>query len=295
MNPFFYDNYSFLKLLATLLIIAVLKFIRTMVFGSKDEVLEGKQKVCVIGSGAAGMGAAWALARDPNNKFEVTVIEAADVAGGVATTEPVTLNDHVLNVNDGVQGGTSSYSNTLQILKLLELTPNWVDVKVSFGTNGRQWSNHAKIDNVIIKHQAEIRKFGKVLKTMEKVPFLFAPIKIRTLMWLYGFSDDFANDIIYPLTALFFGTGNQTANVSSTVFGEVFNNPKLRLYEYNDERFLGEAPKMFAFPKFEDYYGKYQKMIEETGNCKFLFNAPVHKVVRTKQSAEVFYGVDEQR
>jgi len=38
--------------------------------------------------------------------------------------------------------------------------------------------------------------------------------------------------MIYPLTALFFGTGNQTPNVSSIMIARVFLDPQLKLFQY---------------------------------------------------------------
>ncbi len=48
--------------------------------------------------------------------------------------------------------------------------------------------------------------------------------------------------------ALFFGTGNQTARVSSAAVARVFCDPDLRLFEYDPQRLLSSEPAMFAFP-----------------------------------------------
>lgn len=334
-----------------------------------------KKKVCIVGGGAAGMAAAWSLAKDEHKRFEIVLMESAGHPGGVATSEkralkvevadpkndqasaPIDLTGKIppydigerakngsgsdsdaggsssssmyhkiesnsefeggesssgeasvntmkkkskeLSVmfNGGVQGGAKSYAHTLHILKMLQLEPNWVDVKVSFGTGDRQWSNHAEVDNIITKHKKEIGRFGKILWWMDKLPVLFAFLKIKTFLWLFRFSESFGNDIIFPLTALFFGTGNQTANVSSTIFAEVFNNPKLRLYDYDHERFLGKAPKMFAFPSFYEYYDKYMEMIRSYNNSQIYLNTKVHSVNRKSRSCkgkkiQVVYGTN---
>ena len=46
--------------------------------------------------------------------------------------------------------------------------------------------------------------------------------------------------------ALFSGTGNCTKKVSSVLLARVFNDDRLRLYDYDPVRFR-QAPKMFAF------------------------------------------------
>ncbi len=63
----------------------------------------------------------------------------------------------------------------------------------------------------------------------------------QLLRW-YGFSAEFRNHMVYPLTALFFGTGNQTPNVASAVVARVFLDPKLRLFDYSPDRLLSSVP-----------------------------------------------------
>lgn len=40
---------------------------------------------------------------------------------------------------------------------------------------------------------------------------------------------DFGEVIVYPLVALFFGTGNQTPFISSAILERVFMDPNMRL------------------------------------------------------------------
>lgn len=42
-------------------------------------------------------------------------------------------------------------------------------------------------------------------------------------------SQDFGEHIVYPLVALFFGTGNQTPFISSAILERVFMDPNMRL------------------------------------------------------------------
>ena len=109
----------------------------------------GKKNVVVIGAGAAGMACAWSLAK--SGKFNVTVLESASHPGGVATTTTV---KNGARINGGVQGGALSYCNMLTIIKMLGFQEHLVDIKVSFGTGERQWSNHILTDK-IKKHAAE--------------------------------------------------------------------------------------------------------------------------------------------
>ena len=99
--------------------------------------------------------------------------------------------------------------------------------------------------------------------------------KVSNREWLYGiqpiskvlrsngFSEKFQNLVAFPLTALFFGTGNQTPHVPAALFMRVFNDPHLRLYNFSPERFLSDEAEMFAFPPFEDYYGAIYDSVKE--------------------------------
>ena len=48
--------------------------------------------------------------------------------------------------------------------------------------------------------------------------------------------------MVYPLVALFFGTGNQTPKVSAAIIARVFRDPSLALFEYDPESLLSQTP-----------------------------------------------------
>ncbi len=79
------------------------------------EKLVKKRRVCVVGAGAAGSSCAWLLSKH-QDLFEVDLWDKESVAGGVATA--VEINESGLFINDGVQGGSFSYRNTLLLHKV---------------------------------------------------------------------------------------------------------------------------------------------------------------------------------
>jgi len=83
--------------------------------------------------------------------------------------------------------------------------------------------------------------------------------------------------MVYPLTALFFGTGNQTPSVSAAVIARVFLDPRLRLFEYSSKRLLDDVPKMFSFPKLGDVFASIAKGLT---NANIRLNCPVVKLSR---------------
>ena len=65
---------------------------------------ERRKRVCIVGSGAAGMACAWSLSRFPD-RFDVHVFEREGVIGGAATSDTVTsqMRGDTFVINDQVQ------------------------------------------------------------------------------------------------------------------------------------------------------------------------------------------------
>lgn len=78
----------------------------------------------------------------------------------MATSEDVPAGEWI---NDGVQGGAPSYHNTLLFHEQFGFKPNPVRMRVSFGKDNTAWNNVAETE-IVRKHRASIKRFGKVLK-----------------------------------------------------------------------------------------------------------------------------------
>lgn len=259
-----------------------------------------QKRVLVVGAGAAGTACAWSLSRFPD-KFEVHVWEALPVPGGVASSCKV--KDGTLTINDQVQGGAPSYRHNLRLLELFGFKPSPVMMRIAFGTGDKQWTNHSP-SKLTERLQPEIERFGRLLKWISRFEplFIFVPID-KVLKW-FRFSDDFRYHMVFPLVALFFGTGNQTPHVAAAVLPRVFLDPDLKLFEYNPERLLASVPEMFAFPVLQDIFTTIAKQSNYTLHC----NRPLAKVVRTPQGSiqatdaagvteqfdEIVYGCDAE-
>ncbi|PIL34256.1 hypothetical protein GSI_03967 [Ganoderma sinense ZZ0214-1] len=69
------------------------------------------KRVCVIGAGASGMAAAYALSKHPD-KFIVTVFDKELVLGGMATSIDIDSSKYgATYINDGVQGCSPAFAN----------------------------------------------------------------------------------------------------------------------------------------------------------------------------------------
>jgi hypothetical protein len=161
----------------------------------------------------------------------VEVWESLPVPGGVASSCEVRADGGVHPINDQVQGGAPSYRNNLLFFSEFGFEPHKVMMKICFGKDATMWTNHTETP-LVRSLQPEIERFGRVLKWVNRLEPLFVFIPITKLLTWLGFSEAFRNDMVFPLTALFFGTGNQTPNVASAVIARVFLDPDLRLFQY---------------------------------------------------------------
>ena len=93
----------------------------------------------------------------------------------------------------------------------------------------------------------DIERFAKTLRAIERFEALYAFVSVNALRW-HGHSKAFRDLVVYATTALFFGTGIVRKGEQRSL-ARVFNDDRLRLYDYDPVRFMSEAPKMFAFPR----------------------------------------------
>lgn len=246
------------------------------------ESANNERRILIVGSGAAGTAAAWSLARNPG--FSVEVWEAEPRAGGVATSETVAANGAPGTwLNDGVQGGSPTYRNTLWLHEQAGIAPRPVDFRVSFGRDDTAWNNTAATP-LVRRLQPDIRRFGKLLEWIDRAEPLSALLPIGLVLRAGRFSKDFRDHMLYPLVALFFGTGNQTRRVSAALISRVFRDEKLRLFDFDPDRLLSQRPPMFAFDRLSRIYERIVEMTEATGRGAFHFNRPVDRIERSSGS-----------
>ena len=226
------------------------------------------------------MAAAWSLSRHPD-KFQVTLIEPCPVPGGVACT--LSLPDGT-PVNYGVQGGTpTSHQNTIEFMKEFGCSVGEAQLDVSFGRGDFNWKNYGETSQLQKDLKDEINRFGKVMWWVSLFEFFTIFFSIETVLGLCRFSEDFRFRMVYPLVALFFGTGNQTPHVSAGVIARVFLDRSLALFAYDPERLVSEQPTNIAFNDLQSFYERVSKKVggegEDKNHC--LFGTRVVGIERT--------------
>ncbi|CAK1354129.1 hypothetical protein CB0940_01967 [Cercospora beticola] len=90
-----------------------------------------RKKVAIVGSGCAGMGAAWAL-RDTD--YEVHIFEKADRLGGHTNTQPFNSGNKTIDVDTGfIVMNTATYPNFIRFLNHIGVEP--VNTEMTFGVS----------------------------------------------------------------------------------------------------------------------------------------------------------------
>ena len=91
------------------------------------------------------MSAAYALSRHPD-RYHVTVYDKEAVAGGMATSISVDTDKYGASyINDGVQGCSPAFANTMRMFRMLGFEPTEVGMQyVKFGGSSMRISNSLK-------------------------------------------------------------------------------------------------------------------------------------------------------
>lgn len=89
----------------------------------------GPKRVCIVGAGASGMAAAYALSMHPE-KYLVTVFDKESVPGGMATSLDIDPKKYgAAYLNDGVQGCSPAFANTMRMFRMLGFEPTEVGMQ----------------------------------------------------------------------------------------------------------------------------------------------------------------------
>ncbi|KAI9840598.1 MAG: hypothetical protein M1838_003993 [Thelocarpon superellum] len=219
----------------------------------------------LIKDGRKHVSCAHSLAQHPDS-YKVTLIERNGVTGGQATSISLDKGKYGTSwLNDGVQGGSPAFKHTLHLFKKYGHEAQEVKLQVSFGKGKDGFWTNCFPSTLVERFSGDIKKFGRVLKIIKWTLPVLGLIPIRIMLRMFFFSKEFGDKMVYPLIALFLGTGNQTANVSCAILERLFDDPNMKLWDYDPDTLLPNLPRMVTFPQLDKFYGDWAADLRSKG------------------------------
>jgi NAD(P)-binding Rossmann-like domain len=169
--------------------------------------MSSKKRILIVGGGAAGMSCAATLSNHPS-QFTITLIEREQVVGGQATSASLDSERYGADfLNDGVQGGSEIFAHTFRFFRQMGYEPSPVDLQISFARGKDGFWGNVFPSQLISEFGRDIRRFGWVLKVVHWFEIIFSLVPVWLLLRIFLFSKRFGDRMVYPLMALFLGTG----------------------------------------------------------------------------------------
>ncbi|MFZ0493048.1 MAG: FAD-dependent oxidoreductase [Acidimicrobiia bacterium] len=165
--------------------------------------------IAIIGSGIAGLGAAWALSGD----HRITVYEADSRIGGHANTVSVATGQTTTAVDTGfIVYNEVSYPNLTRLFSLLDVPTRESDMSFAFSLD-RELEYAASLQGVLAQPSNLLRPaFLRMLSDINrfrKIGTRLVPRDDETLGELlrrHRFSETFMADYLYPMTGAIWST-----------------------------------------------------------------------------------------
>ncbi|QYT02732.1 hypothetical protein H0G86_009726 [Trichoderma simmonsii] len=221
--------------------------------------------IVIIGGGAAGMSCAATLANHPED-FKVTLLEKNSVVGGQATSIPLDEKRFGASwMNNGVQGGSQIFKHTFNFFNQYGFPAQPLQLQVSFGKGQSGFWTNCFPSKLVAQHSSDIKRFGVFLKVIKWTMPVLGILPISIMLRLFFFSKDFGDKMVYPLIALFLGTGNQTANVPAAIVERLFNDPNMKLWDYDADTLLPNQPTMYSFDCLHNFYDTWKNDLVAKG------------------------------
>lgn len=158
-----------------------------------------------------------------------------------------------------------------------------VKLQVAFGKGSdRFWTN--VFPSVLVQEFAsDIRRFGLFLRVVKWTLPILGLVPISIMLRLFFFKKEFGNKMVYPLIALFLGTGNQTANVPCGIVERLFDDPNMKLWDYDDTTLLPNLPTMYTFDNLHEFYSTWGTDLKQKG-VNVRTNHEVSRIVKRSKS-----------
>lgn len=256
------------------------------------------QRIAVVGSGIAGLGAAWALT-DPRNgstQNHVTLYEADDRLGGHANTVMVDEPGGPIWVDTGfIVYNEHTYPNLIRLFDELGVETEKSDMSFSFSDPGRL--EYAGRAGGLLRNRAVLGspRFRRMLVDLVRFRNQGRALLVEAdgltmgeLLAANDYRDGFVHDYVVPMTAAVW-----SANAE-----HILDYPAQSLLRFLDNhgliRITGAPQWRTVSGGSREYVGKIHKRLE--GGATVLTGTPVlsvssrgdHVVVTTPRSSDTF-------
>lgn len=163
-----------------------------------------RQKIAVIGTGIAGLGAAWSL----HQKHDVIVYEAASDIGGHSRTQDVVIEGgRTIPVDTGfIVYNDVTYPNLSNLFEHLQVETRPSEMSFAFSLD-RQFEYGASLKGILGQPRNLIRRsFWRMMLDIDRFRRSGAALapgedeSIDDLLDRHNFSREFRNDYLYPMT-----------------------------------------------------------------------------------------------
>ncbi|MGZ8631257.1 MAG: NAD(P)/FAD-dependent oxidoreductase [Actinomycetota bacterium] len=162
--------------------------------------------IAVVGSGIAGLGAAWALAR----RHRVTLYEAGSYLGGHANTVEIEDRGHAVAVDTGfIVYNERNYPNLVRLFDTLGVRTEPSDMSFSVSVDRGAFEYRARASGLLAQPSNLARPtFRRMIREIvrfsrEAKALVGADIRESTGEWLdrAGYSRSFRDDFLLPMVA----------------------------------------------------------------------------------------------
>jgi len=249
----------------------------------------GPKRVCVVGGGIAGLGAAWALGQHPE-RFAVQLYERHDDLGGNAVTVDIPQDDGTsipvdISVTAYIPAVYQNYAKLLERLGIKSLTTRF-SYSVSYGPDVYA---HDFDSDLKARLRPEIDRFQRLVRRLRRLnalnkrrsrlaaalnPFNYA--SMGRVLDLLGFSSDFRFKILKPLF------------VNFLLVSDVFDMPAALFAMYLDYFDVERATPMATWD--QGTRNLYRHMAADLGGSVHLGR----RVARVRRTGEAVFVRDER-
>lgn len=244
--------------------------------------------IAVVGSGIAGLGAAWLLSR----RHQVTLFESDQRAGGHSNTVDAECEDRPVAVDTGfIVYNTASYPNLIALFEHLEVPTAVTNMgfSVSLGEGRYEYSGNGiasligNPSNLLqIGHWrmiADMLRFFREARTTLMSESSDGPT-LGEYLHAHGYSEAFITRHILPMAAA----------IWSTPSAEVMRFPAAAFVRFFDNHGLLQVSNRPAWRTVVGGSRQYVRRIMDDMKCRVMLGAPVRSIERRGDAVSVAYS-----